>query len=351
MNYTNLLYLCYLTHLAHAGTSCPHHAYVQDVIVDVLSDNNIAYTNTAPTAPYHTPNMLAQLLYNEQVIVEEISGPFSKISIPSQIIFINNNWEPITGWVASSSLKRLPDKYQDLPAQKMVVCIVPWTAAYHEDPKNRYAYTYIMPIPFGTRLIFRENHHGWTRVILPDGRHACIPQTSMISLDYHQTISQKPLRKIIVDRARQFIGMPYCWGGMSPHQPCWSDKLSGVDCSGLAYLVWFSCNIAIPRNSRSQYYAATPCDPRNLQAADFVFLAHEKITSTNNTIFHVLIYTGDQSLIESYTVHHKPDYDTQPVREVSVRERLGKDLHDLQQGMRCPQGYYCYFGSLLPRKQ
>jgi len=338
--FIHVITLLFITSYLHGAQEITHVCCLP--VADVVARPGVVYRLTAPVVPYHAPEILAQLIYGEEAIVHAQNGMFSEISIPSQHVTINNKLTPLRGWVLSASLA---EKQPISAHQKYIVCATPWTAAYQADHENRYTYTFITALPFGTILPLIETSGNWIRVRLPDGQHAAVPRSAVAPFPPHEKYDA--LRKLIVARARQFIGMPYCWGGMSPHQPMWPDKLSSFDCSGLMYRVMSSCGITVPRNSRSQYRAAQPCTPHELQAGDLVFLAHPAKKDVSSAVFHVLLYTGDNTLIEAWTEHHLPDYHAQPIREVSIEERLGKPLAELSQGMLCTQGYRCYFGKAI----
>jgi hypothetical protein len=338
--FTPVIALLFMTSYLHSSLEATHVCCVP--VADIVARPGVVYRLAAPVVPYHAPEILAQLIYGEEVKVHAENGIFSEISVPAQSIMINNTLSPLRGWVLSASLVK---KQRTQLHQKYIVCGVPWTAAYQAHHKKRYTYTLINALPFGTILPLIHYDGNWVRVRLPDGQHAAVPRSAVAP--FPPCEQHENLRKLVIERARQFIGMPYCWGGMSPHQPAWPEKLSSFDCSGLVYRVMSSCGISVPRNSRSQYRVAQPCIPQELQAGDLVFLAHAGKKDICAAIFHVMIYTGENTLIEAWTEHHLPDYHAQPIREVSIEERLGKPLAALKQGMCCPQGYRCYFGKVI----
>jgi len=87
----------------------------------------------------------------------------------------------------------------------------------------------------------------------------------------------------IVEIARQYLGVPYRFGGMSP---------SGFDCSGLVKYVYSRASIDVPRDARDQFRILTPISvPR---PGDLVFF---KISG--DTISHVGIYSGNFRFIHA----------------------------------------------------
>lgn len=95
------------------------------------------------------------------------------------------------------------------------------------------------------------------------------------------------LRESLVKSARDFIGVPYLWGGVSAN--------TGFDCSGLTMTVYQLNGLDMPRHSRTQYDAGDAIDRDDLQKGDLVFFA----TRERGRISHVGIYIGDGKFIHA----------------------------------------------------
>jgi len=96
-----------------------------------------------------------------------------------------------------------------------------------------------------------------------------------------------PLRKMLVNTAAGFIGIPYEWGGESVE--------TGFDCSGLTMTTYKLNGLNLPRNSRAQFQAGTPVRREDLAPGDLVFFA----TNGDSEVSHVGIYTGNGSFIHA----------------------------------------------------
>lgn len=89
----------------------------------------------------------------------------------------------------------------------------------------------------------------------------------------------------IVATAKQYLGVPYVWGGIST---------SGFDCSGLVKFVYDTHGKDMPRVSRDQYTVGTAVSLSSLQPADLVFFS-----LNGNNVDHVGIYIGNGQFIHA----------------------------------------------------
>lgn len=90
----------------------------------------------------------------------------------------------------------------------------------------------------------------------------------------------------IVDTAKQYLGVPYVWGGSTP---------SGFDCSGLVQYVFKAHGISLPRTTKEQWTVGTSVSKSQLTIGDLVFFANTYTTG----ISHVGIYVGDNQFIHA----------------------------------------------------
>lgn len=85
----------------------------------------------------------------------------------------------------------------------------------------------------------------------------------------------------VVEYAKNFIGVPYSYGGSTP---------SGFDCSGFVRYVFNGVGISLPRDSYSQMGVGTPVTRDELIPGDLVVFRSGG---------HVGIYTGNNQYIHS----------------------------------------------------
>jgi peptidoglycan DL-endopeptidase LytE len=85
--------------------------------------------------------------------------------------------------------------------------------------------------------------------------------------------------------AERYLGVTYVFGGTTP---------SGLDCSGLVYLVYQELGVQLPRTSRLQYQVGEVVSREDLREGDLVFF-----DTTGQGVSHVGIYLEDGDFINA----------------------------------------------------
>jgi len=91
----------------------------------------------------------------------------------------------------------------------------------------------------------------------------------------------------LIERARQFIGTPYKWGGSGP---------LGFDCSGFTQYLYRELGIDLPRVSAQQAASGPRISLDKLRPGDLVAWDN---SSRNNGADHIAIYIGDGKVIQA----------------------------------------------------
>jgi cell wall-associated NlpC family hydrolase len=86
----------------------------------------------------------------------------------------------------------------------------------------------------------------------------------------------------IIDDAKQFLGVPYVWGGESP---------SGFDCSGLVQYVYGKEGINLPRVASDQANSGTEVSAADAKPGDLVYFG--------KPAHHIGIYLGNGMMLDA----------------------------------------------------
>ncbi|WP_113930689.1 C40 family peptidase [Bacillus sp. P14.5] len=89
----------------------------------------------------------------------------------------------------------------------------------------------------------------------------------------------------IEEYSKQFVGVPYSWGGTTT---------SGFDCSGFVTYVYSNYGVDLPRTSAGQYDSGTAINASELEKGDLVFFS-----TYNPGPSHTGIYLGDNEFIHA----------------------------------------------------
>jgi len=100
----------------------------------------------------------------------------------------------------------------------------------------------------------------------------------------------------VVDLARQYLGVPYKFGGETPQE--------GFDCSGLVQYVFSLRGVALTRLANEQYLQGQPVSKSELQPGDLVFF-----NISGKGIDHVGIYAGEAQFIHAPRTGRVVSYD------------------------------------------
>lgn len=91
------------------------------------------------------------------------------------------------------------------------------------------------------------------------------------------------VRKVILEEAERWIGVPYCLGG---NEKC-------VDCSGLSQNVYARVGIILPRTAEEQSKLGVLIRTEEIKIGDLLFFGRK------NKVTHVAIYAGNGEIIHS----------------------------------------------------
>ncbi len=88
--------------------------------------------------------------------------------------------------------------------------------------------------------------------------------------------------------AKQYLGVPYRYGGASP---------SGFDCSGFTMYVFGRHGVYLPHMCSGQYAMGTAVSRSDLRPGDLVFFYDPAYADPGSVSTHVSIYIGNNQVI------------------------------------------------------
>lgn len=120
----------------------------------------------------------------------------------------------------------------------------------------------------------------WAEIILPDGQNGWVKSESFEKFNNNE-------RRIIVSFSKQFLGVPYFWGGKTA---------AGIDCSGFVQLLHKLAGIKIRRDSIQQFEDAQPVSENinDGRPGDLLFFAED-----GKKISHVAVRLEDNKIVHS----------------------------------------------------
>ena len=319
-------------------------ANCKDSLLEALSANNVAVLDSIRLLPSAD---LGDKLYGvtaQSVINFRTRGSYSAESAtqtmmgtPVRILEKRDGWtraitpEGYIAWVSSPSLAYMDEAefraYQD--ADKVVV-----TDKYitmYEKPSA--SSQMVSDAVWGNILLDLGNVGAWKKVAIADGREGYVPRSSV--QDFDTWLKQRnPTADNIIKTAKQFIGVPYMWGGTS---------IKAVDCSGFTKSTYYLNGLILARDASQQCYTGDDVDIKqytdgeytldalkNLKKGDLIFFGSKATPEKKERITHVGIYIEDGIFIHSAgkvrinsLIPDADNYYTGSVRLVRAQRILG----------------------------
>jgi cell wall-associated NlpC family hydrolase len=186
-------------------------------------------------------------------------------------------WDDYEGWLAAGTLAPRPAGWGEAE----------WGEALPLAANLRHAPDYRAAAPTiafaGARLPLVAERTGWVGLHLPNGAVAWTEKHRVRR--WRGPAAAFPDPTGVIQTARQFLGVPYLWGGNSA---------LGLDCSGFVQLVWRLHGIRLPRDAYQQAECGTPLDLDRAVPGDLLFFGPE--AGGRDRVTHVAICLGGEMI-------------------------------------------------------
>ena len=210
-----------------------------------------------------------------------------------EVVENNNNWSRVrtaddySGWVHKALVTKADNRYGEGKRTAKVTSL--FASLYRETSVTKHMP--LITVPFETRLEVTGSsvvdNEKWLQLILPDGKAAWM-------LEGDATLSPEKLTvRGMVELSRQFLGLPYLWGGTST---------LGFDCSGFTQMLERQRGLMMPRDASMQatWSGSTPVERVELRAGVLLYFG-----SADKKVNHTGMYLGNGEFINA-TRHLKP---------------------------------------------
>lgn len=237
-------------------------------------------------APNHAAEMATQSLLGTPVkILKKERGNYF-IRTPDNYL----SWTESAGIVPMTKTE-----FENWQRAEKVVYTEMFGFAYTEPSESSLP---VSDLVAGDILQLLSETNGFYKVAFPDKRTAFISVKK--ARPYDQWKNQPdPSAVQLLKTARNYLGIPYLWGGTS---------IKGMDCSGFTKTSYFMHGIVLPRDASQQALVGDKVDIfendsvsidkalRNLKPGDHLFFAANKKTMR---VTHTAIYIGDGEFIQA----------------------------------------------------
>jgi len=231
--------------------------------------------------PSHPAELATQSLLGTCVNIFNKKGGWYQIQTPDKYI----------AWADDDALVIVnKDELQNWKSSKKIVYTKPYGHVYAEE---NFKSEKVSDIVIGNLLKKISEIGEYCKVEFPDGRIGYIEKENCIDYENWENNSAVTGARITAS-AKEYLGLPYLWGGTSA---------KGMDCSGFSKTVYFQYGIILPRDASQQVLVGdlvnTSENFAKLKPGDLLFFGRKKTETEKEKVTHVAIYLGNNKYIHA----------------------------------------------------
>ena len=229
--------------------------------------------------PEHASELVSQALLGTVLKVLKKEREWFLVQTPDQYIawidsgaFVLKNKEGLSSWNENEK----------------IIFTHPFGFIYSDHKKTKP----VSDLVIGNIVEIKKRLNEHYEVVLPDGRSGFVPVNQAVL--YNEWVNRNVDKEFLVEFSRQFLGVPYLWGGTS---------IKGVDCSGFTKNIYFMYGINLPRDASQQIQIGETIDHQRkfdlLQKGDLLFFGKPATDSTTEKVVHVGMWIGNMEYIHA----------------------------------------------------
>lgn len=250
-------------------------------------ENNLKFSDSTKYGIINisVANLRQQPVFQSELVNQTLLGTIVPVYEEQNDFYFIENWDGYRGWTSKSSILLTDrEKADEWKKSKKVIftgmngMVTKTTSG--EDER-------VSDLVCCATLKILEELSKFVKVELPDGRVGFVKKELTVDLAVQKTF--KPSPEAIIKTSKQFLGLPYLWGGTSS---------KALDCSGFVQMVFWLLNVPLPRNASQMIKLGSEIEITNdfdaLKTGDLLFFG-----KTVERVTHVSIYLDKKQFIHA----------------------------------------------------
>ncbi len=232
------------------------------------------------SAPKHSAELVTQVLTGMPMQLLEKNNGFYRVKTP----------ENYYAWVDAAGIEIMTKKaYKQWVKLPKAIAIQHCGKLYQKPSEHAQV---VADFVLNDVFALLKKGKNFSQILLPDGRKTFIDNKAFLDLHEFENRNKHIKPELIVNFAKQYLGIPYLWGGTST---------KALDCSGFSKNLYAQAGYLLPRDASQQVKIGKKLPVTNkfeqLQAGDLLFFG--RIENGKQKITHVAVHINDGLIIHA----------------------------------------------------